>query len=69
MHDRMLHFLQVVLNAVQPIDALFKVVRQTLEQRRDLGVFETVELGNDVVAFLPGLHPVHEAFQAGFSQP
>src|SRR5262249_27705167 len=68
-HDGMLYFLQLVLHAVESVDALFEMIRQALEQRRHLRIFETVELRNDVVTFLPGLHPVNEALQAMASQP
>ena len=60
----MLHFLQVVLDHVQPVDAAFEVFREHGEQRRDLGILEVLKLGDDVIAFLAGLHPVDKVFQA-----
>jgi hypothetical protein len=51
---------QIVLHLIEPVDALFEMVRQASEQRRHLGVFEMLKLGDDVIAFLAGFHPVHK---------
>src|SRR5208282_135987 len=44
--------------------ALFKPLRELCEQRRHLGIFEVLELRDDVVAFLPSFHPIHETLDA-----
>src|SRR5581483_1818798 len=67
-HDGMLHLLQFVLYAIQSVDALLEVVRETLEKRGDLGVLEGVEFRNDVIAFFAGFHPVDQALKPVSSQ-
>ena len=61
----MLHLLQFVLHLVEPVHALFEVLREVGEKRRHFGVFEVLELGNDVVAFLARFDPVNKIFQTG----
>jgi hypothetical protein len=65
----MLHLLQVVLHLVQAVDTLFEMTRQAGEERRNFGVFEVLELGNDVIAFLAGFHPVDKILNSVFAQP
>ena len=60
----MLEFLQFILDAIQSVHALLEITRQVREQRCDLRVLEVLELGDDVIALLAGLHPVDEAFHA-----
>jgi len=60
----MLHLPQIVLDAVQPVYALFKMVGKAGEQGRDLRVLKAIELRNDVIAFFPGLHPVNKVLKA-----
>src|SRR5262249_5427133 len=64
-----LHLTQVVLHAVQSINALLEVVGKPFEQRRYLGVFEAVKLRNDIVALLAGLHPIDKILQPVSPQP
>ena len=52
----MLHFGEIVLHQVQSVDAAFEFARELGEQRRDLGVLEMLELGDDVVALLARFH-------------
>ena len=67
--DGVLHLFQIVLHHVQPVDAALEILGEAGEQRRDLGVFEVLELGNDVITFLSGLYPFHKIFQTLPAQP
>src|SRR5437764_6236496 len=65
----MLHLLKIVFYHVERIYAAFEVAREAGEKRSDLGILEVLELGNDVVALLPGLHPVNKILQALPAKP
>ena len=65
----MLHFLQVILHHVKPVDASLEILRQHSEQRGDLGIFEVLELRDDVIALFAGLHPIDKILQALTAQP
>ena len=56
----MLHFLEFVLHHVQAGYASFEIPREVGKKRRNLRVFEVLELGDDVVALLPRFHPIDE---------
>ena len=68
-YDGMLHLFQIVLHHVQSVDAFFEIPGETGEQGRHLGVLKVLELGDDVVTFLAGLHPFDEIFQTLAAQP
>ena len=65
----MLHLLQLILHPIKAVDALLEMVGKVGEQRRHFGVFEVLELGNDVIALLAGFHPVDEILQTIAAQP
>src|SRR5579864_3137366 len=67
--DRMLHLFQIVFHHVETVDALLEVLRQRGEEGRDFGVFEVLELGDNVVAFLPGLHPFNKILETLAAKP
>src|SRR5947209_5684979 len=67
--DGVLHVLQIAAHQVQSVDAGFEILRQPPEQRRDLRVFEELELGDDVIALLAGFHKVNEVLDARATQP
>src|SRR4029077_11251036 len=64
----MLHFAQIVLHQIEPVNTLLEVLRQDGKQGRDLGVLEMLKLGNHVIAFLAGLDPVDEILQTAVPQ-
>ena len=65
----MLHLLQLILHPIEAIDALLEMVGKVGEQGRDFGVFEVLELGDDVIALLAGFHPVDKILQTIAAQP
>src|ERR1700693_1036191 len=65
----MLHFLQIVLNHVEAVNAAFELARKVSKQRRNFRVFEMLELRHDVIAFLARLHPFDEILQAVAPKP
>jgi hypothetical protein len=68
-HDGMLHLLQIILDHVQAVNALFKIAGKNGEEWSNLSVFEEFELGNDVVALFSRLHPIHEIFHTIAAEP
>ena len=68
-HNRVLHFLQIVLDLVESVNALLEVTREVGEKRSYLRVLEMLELGDDVIALLAGFYPVHEILCAVAAQP
>ena len=50
----MLHFFEIALHQIQAVHARFELARQFREERRQPGVFELVELGDDVIALFAG---------------
>src|ERR1039457_5289874 len=59
----MLHFFELAFHHVQAVHARFELARQFGEERRQPGVFELVELGDDVIALFPGPDEIDKVFQ------
>ena len=59
----MLHFLQLILDLIQPENALLKMRGEAGKKRRHFRILEMFELRDDVIALFPRFHPVHKIFQ------
>ena len=60
----MLHHVELVLDHVEPADAIFEAVRQFAKQRRGISVFEQVKFGDDVVALFARPDEINKALEA-----
>ena len=67
-YQRVLLLTQIVLHHVQLENAGFKLVSEFRKHRRDLLVFEFLELGNDVVALLCRPSSSRQNLPAGSSE-
>src|ERR1019366_4541800 len=61
--DGMLHFFEIAFHQIQTVHARFEFARQFGEEGRQTGVFELVELGDDVIALLPSPNEIDKVLQ------
>jgi hypothetical protein len=60
----MLHLFQIAFDQIQPINARLEFLCQLGEQWRQAGVFELIELGDDVITFLARFNEIDQILQA-----